>query len=60
MKSTKSHPSVQGRSRSDNSVREHRAAATAAGILYITGTVAGVLSKVVAYYPVHDAGDPFA
>ena len=29
-------------------MREHRAAATTAGILYIIGTVAGVLSKVVA------------
>jgi hypothetical protein len=41
-------------------VREHRAAATTAGVLYITGTVAGVLSRVVAYFPVHDADDPFA
>ena len=41
-------------------LRDHRAAATAAGILYITGTVAGILSKVVAYYPVHNADDPFA
>jgi hypothetical protein len=41
-------------------MREHEAAATTAGILYITGTVAGVLSKVVAIAPVRDAGDPFA
>jgi hypothetical protein len=41
-------------------MREHRAAATTAGILYITGTVAGVLSKVVAIAPVSDAGDPLA
>ena len=41
-------------------VREHRAAATTAGILYIIGTVAGILSKVVAYFPVHDADDPLS
>jgi hypothetical protein len=41
-------------------LREHRAAATTAGILYIVGTVAGILSKVVAYYPVHNADDPLA
>jgi hypothetical protein len=41
-------------------MREHRAAATTAGILYITGTVAGVLSKVVAIAPVSDASDPLA
>ena len=41
-------------------MREHKAAATTAGILYIIGTVAGILSKVVAYFPVHDADDPFA
>lgn len=41
-------------------MREHRAAATTAGILYITGTVAGILSKVVVYSPVRDADDPFA
>lgn len=40
-------------------MREHKAAATTAGILYITGTVAGVLSMVVSA-PVRDAGDPFA
>jgi hypothetical protein len=40
-------------------MREHKAAATTAGILYITGDVAGVLSKVVSG-PVRDAGDPFA
>ena len=43
-----------------NVVREHRAAATTAGILYITGTVAGILSKVVAALPVRDADDPLA
>ena len=41
-------------------MREHKAAATAAGILYITGTVAGVLSKVVAIAPVSGADDPLA
>jgi len=41
-------------------VREHQAAATTAGILYIIGTVAGILSKVVAYFPVHDADDPLS
>jgi hypothetical protein len=41
-------------------VREHRAAATTAGILYIIGTVAGILSKTVAYFPVHDSDDPLA
>jgi len=40
-------------------MREHRAAATTAGVLYITGTVAGVLSKVVGA-PVRDARDPLA
>src|SRR5512144_1045808 len=40
-------------------MREHRAAATTAGVLYITGTVAGVLSKVVSA-PVRDASDPLA
>jgi hypothetical protein len=41
-------------------MREHKTAATTAGILYITGTVAGFLSKAVAIAPVRDAGDPFA
>jgi hypothetical protein len=40
-------------------MREHKAAATTAGLLYITGTVAGVLSKVVGA-PVRDARDPLA
>jgi hypothetical protein len=40
-------------------MREHKAAATVAGVLYITGTVAGVLSKVLSA-PVRDAGDPLA
>jgi hypothetical protein len=42
------------------SAREHRAAATTAGILYIIGTVAGVLSKAVTSFPVHNADDPLA
>ncbi len=41
------------------SVREHRAAATTAGVLYITGTVAGLLSLAV-IAPVRDAGDSLA
>jgi hypothetical protein len=41
-------------------VREHKAAAVTAGILYIVGTVAGILSKVVTYFPVHNADDPLA
>jgi uncharacterized membrane protein len=40
--------------------REHKTAATTAGILYITGTVAGILSKALTYFPVHDADDPLA
>jgi hypothetical protein len=38
----------------EDNMHEHRAAATAAGILYISGTVAGVLSVVVSA-PVRDA-----
>ena len=41
-------------------MREHKSAARTAGILYITGTVAGVLTKVVVMPPVSEAGDPFA
>jgi hypothetical protein len=41
-------------------MREHRAAATTAGILYIIGTVAGVVSKVVAIAPVTGAHDRLA
>ncbi|RYP88874.1 DUF4386 domain-containing protein [Nocardioides guangzhouensis] len=59
MSSVKSHPPrVQGDSPSTSRVREHRAAATTAGILYIVGTVAGVLSKVVLAFPVQNADDP--
>ena len=42
-----------------DSMREHRAPATTAGILYFTGTVAGVLSVVVSA-PLRDARDPLA
>jgi len=44
----------------DTGTREHKAAATTAGILYIIGTVAGILSKAIAFFPVHDADDPLA
>lgn len=61
MASTTSYPpSIQSSSRSGKGVREHRAAATTAGILYIIGTVAGILSKTVTYFPVHNADDPLA
>jgi hypothetical protein len=43
----------------EGKMREHKAAATTAGILYIAGTVAGVLSVVVSA-PVRDARDPLA
>jgi hypothetical protein len=45
--------------RNEGSTREHKAAATTAGILYVTGTVAGALSMVVSA-PVRSAVDPFA
>ena len=51
-------PRVSDR-RKERSSREHRAAAAAAGILYITGTVAGVLSMAVSA-PVRVASDPLA
>ena len=41
------------------SAREHKTAATTARILYIIGTVAGVLSTVVSA-PARDAGNPLA
>jgi len=47
-------------SRSRPPEREHRSAATTAGILYIIGTVAGILSQAITYFPVHDADDPLA
>src|SRR5205807_2477709 len=53
-------PELGDRSSSRNSVREHRRAATTAGILYIIGTIAGILSKAITYFPVHDADDPLA
>lgn len=43
-----------------NRTREHRAAATTAGVLYIIGTVAGVLAKLLVQGPVRDAQDPLA
>ena len=43
----------------DSGHREHRGAAIAAGVLYIVGTIAGVLS-VVALSTVSDAADPVA
>jgi len=46
--------------RNEDTMREHRAAATTAGILYIIGTVAGVLSMVVAINPVSGANDRLA
>jgi uncharacterized membrane protein len=51
---------VEGDAGSRKALREHRAAATTAGILYITGTLAGILSRAVAYFPVHNADDPLA
>ncbi|MGW5190737.1 DUF4386 domain-containing protein [Kribbella sp. NPDC004138] len=41
-------------------MREHKAAATTAGILFIVGTAAGILSKAVTSFPVHNADDPLA
>lgn len=41
-------------------MREHRAAATTAGVLYIIGTVAGVIGKTITYFPAHNADDPLA
>jgi hypothetical protein len=50
------HPRVSDQ-RNEGRLREHKAAATTAGILYITGTVAGVLS-MSAIAPVRDAVAP--
>jgi hypothetical protein len=61
MSSATSHaPHSQTDSRVGTSLREHRAAATTAGILYIVGTLSGILSKAIAYFPVHNADDPLA
>jgi hypothetical protein len=60
MSSTTTYPARVQSARSSNRVREHRAAATTAGILYIIGTVTGILSKVLATIPVHNADDPLA
>ena len=58
MSSTTSYPvRVHKDSRSGGTVREHRAAATTAGILYIIGTVTGILSKTVTYFPVRGADE---
>ena len=61
MSATQPHPSsLPEVAQRDRRVREHRAAATIAGVLYIVGTVAGVASRFVAYSPLHDADDPLA
>jgi len=57
---TSYQPPVHGDSRSRTKVREHRAAATTAGALYVIGTVAGILSKAVTTFPVRNADDPLA
>jgi hypothetical protein len=41
-------------------MREHRTAAITAGVLYIVGTVAGVVCKFLVQGPVQDADDPLA
>lgn len=41
-------------------MREHKTAAVTAGVLYIVGTVSGVLCKVLVQFPVRDADDPLA
>lgn len=39
-------------------MREHKTTAITAGVLYIVGTVSGVLCKVLVQFPVRDADDP--
>jgi hypothetical protein len=41
-------------------MREHKTAAMTAGVLYIIGTVAGVVCKLFVQGPVRDADDPLA
>lgn len=41
-------------------MREHKTAAVTAGVLYIIGTVSGVLTKFLVQGPIRDAGDPLA
>jgi hypothetical protein len=60
LSSTPEPPSVDDRPTKRGYLREHRAAAITAGILYITGTVAGILSKAVTAFPVRNADDPLA
>jgi hypothetical protein len=61
MSSTTSYsPRIQGDSGPGSGLREHRAAAMTAGILFIIGTVAGILSKAITSFPVHNADDPLA
>jgi Domain of unknown function (DUF4386) len=58
---TKSRPPrLDDDARPGTRVREHRGAAITAGILYIVGTIAGALSKLVAVFPVRNADDPLA
>jgi hypothetical protein len=57
---TSYQPPVQGDPRSRTNAREHRAAATTAGTLYVIGTVADILSKAVTTLPVRNADDPLA
>jgi hypothetical protein len=44
----------------EDDMRQHKTAAITAGILYIVGTVSGVLSKVLVQLPVRDSDDPLA
>ena len=60
VRTTPTIPQDRSESGNKDTKREHRAAATTAGILYLIGTAAGVLSKVVAFAPVSGADDPLA